>query len=183
MTPVALERCVPADFFARAADQVASELIGKVLWANGIGGGRLTEVEAYLPEGIRPPMRPEERDSTERRHVRPSRPHIRVSELRSSPSSQPSLRTPRGRLGGARPSIRAFGHALRSPRHRSPRTGPCGASPGCASGHERCPAGPHLRSVCDRRRESSEGDGHHSHRHIPRAASSPQVLYGRKQVR
>ncbi len=51
MTPVALERCVPADFFARAADQVASELIGKVLWANGIGGGRLTEVEAYLPEG------------------------------------------------------------------------------------------------------------------------------------
>jgi DNA-3-methyladenine glycosylase len=38
-------------FFARPSDQVAADLIGKILWARGLGGGRLTEVEAYLPEG------------------------------------------------------------------------------------------------------------------------------------
>jgi DNA-3-methyladenine glycosylase len=39
------------DFFDRPSDQVAPDLIGKILWAEGVGGGRLTEVEAYLPEG------------------------------------------------------------------------------------------------------------------------------------
>jgi DNA-3-methyladenine glycosylase len=39
------------DFFDRPSDQVAPDLIGKILWAAGVGGGRLTEVEAYLPEG------------------------------------------------------------------------------------------------------------------------------------
>jgi DNA-3-methyladenine glycosylase len=39
------------DFFARPSDKVAPELIGKILWAHGQGGGRLTEVEAYLPDG------------------------------------------------------------------------------------------------------------------------------------
>jgi len=29
---------------------VAPDLIGMILWRDGIGGGRLTEVEAYLPE-------------------------------------------------------------------------------------------------------------------------------------
>ncbi len=38
------------DFFARSSDCVAPDLIGKVLWRPGIGGGRLTEVEAYLPQ-------------------------------------------------------------------------------------------------------------------------------------
>ena len=38
-------------FFARASDVVAEALVGKVLWRDGVGGGRLTEVEAYLPEG------------------------------------------------------------------------------------------------------------------------------------
>jgi DNA-3-methyladenine glycosylase len=28
---------------------VAAELVGKILWRDGLGGGRLTEVEAYLP--------------------------------------------------------------------------------------------------------------------------------------
>ncbi len=38
-------------FFARPADRVAPELIGKILWREGVGGGRLVEVEAYLPTG------------------------------------------------------------------------------------------------------------------------------------
>jgi DNA-3-methyladenine glycosylase len=38
------------DFFTRSSEVVAPELIGKVLWRPGVGGGRLTEVEAYLPE-------------------------------------------------------------------------------------------------------------------------------------
>jgi DNA-3-methyladenine glycosylase len=37
-------------FFARPSDQVGHDLIGKILWKPGVGGGRLTEVEAYLPE-------------------------------------------------------------------------------------------------------------------------------------
>ena len=28
---------------------MAPDLIGKILWSPGLGGGRLTEVEAYLP--------------------------------------------------------------------------------------------------------------------------------------
>jgi len=36
-------------FFARPSETVAPELIGKILWRQGIGGGRLVEVEAYLP--------------------------------------------------------------------------------------------------------------------------------------
>ncbi len=36
-------------FFARPSSDVASELVGKILWRPGLGGGRLTEVEAYLP--------------------------------------------------------------------------------------------------------------------------------------
>jgi DNA-3-methyladenine glycosylase len=52
-----LHPCPPAaamlrpEFFARPSDLVAEALIGKVLWRAGVGGGRLTEVEAYLPEG------------------------------------------------------------------------------------------------------------------------------------
>lgn len=42
-------RVIPASFFARPADVVAPELIGKILWREGVGGGRLVEVEAYLP--------------------------------------------------------------------------------------------------------------------------------------
>ncbi|MBN1628478.1 MAG: DNA-3-methyladenine glycosylase [Thermoleophilia bacterium] len=38
-------------FFERPSDEIGPELIGKVLWVSGTGGGRLTEVEAYLPEG------------------------------------------------------------------------------------------------------------------------------------
>lgn len=38
------------EFFARPSDEVAPELIGKILWRSGVGGGRLTEVEAYLPQ-------------------------------------------------------------------------------------------------------------------------------------
>ena len=38
-----------ADFFARPSDEVAPDLIGKILWSPRRGGGRLTEVEAYLP--------------------------------------------------------------------------------------------------------------------------------------
>ena len=41
---------VPAVFFARPSDEVAAELVGKILWREDVGGGRLTEVEAYLPE-------------------------------------------------------------------------------------------------------------------------------------
>ncbi len=43
-------RVLPPSFFARPADLVAPELIGKILWREGVGGGRLVEVEAYLPE-------------------------------------------------------------------------------------------------------------------------------------
>lgn len=39
---------VAADFFARPSNEVALDLIGKVLWSPRRGGGRLTEVEAYL---------------------------------------------------------------------------------------------------------------------------------------
>jgi len=42
---------LPAGFFARSSSEVAPDLIGKVLWRRGFGGGRLTEVEAYLPQG------------------------------------------------------------------------------------------------------------------------------------
>jgi DNA-3-methyladenine glycosylase len=38
-----------SDFFARRSDEVAPDLIGKILWSPARGGGRLTEVEAYLP--------------------------------------------------------------------------------------------------------------------------------------
>ncbi|HEY5530251.1 MAG TPA: DNA-3-methyladenine glycosylase [Thermoleophilia bacterium] len=38
-------------FFDRPSDVVAPELIGKIVWRAGVGGGRLTEVEAYLPLG------------------------------------------------------------------------------------------------------------------------------------
>ncbi len=38
-------------FFARGSDEVAGDLIGKIVWRRGYGGGRLTEVEAYLPSG------------------------------------------------------------------------------------------------------------------------------------
>ena len=44
-------RIVPASFFARPSDEVACDLIGKIVWARGAAAGRLTEVEAYLPEG------------------------------------------------------------------------------------------------------------------------------------
>jgi DNA-3-methyladenine glycosylase len=44
-------REITPDFFARASDVVAPDLIGKILWRTGVGGGRLTEVEAYLPVG------------------------------------------------------------------------------------------------------------------------------------
>ncbi|MBU2603321.1 MAG: DNA-3-methyladenine glycosylase [Actinobacteria bacterium] len=37
------------DFFERSADQVAAGLVGKILWRDGTGGGRLVETEAYLP--------------------------------------------------------------------------------------------------------------------------------------
>lgn len=43
-------RVLPASFFARPADLVAPELIGMILWREGVGGGRVVEVEAYLPE-------------------------------------------------------------------------------------------------------------------------------------
>jgi DNA-3-methyladenine glycosylase len=54
-SPVSEDRLPPgvvlrADFFARSSDQVAPDLVGKVLWRSGVGGGRLTEVEAYLPQ-------------------------------------------------------------------------------------------------------------------------------------
>jgi len=44
---------LPRSFFARPADEVAADLVGKVLWRRGVGGGRLVEVEAYLA-GIDP---------------------------------------------------------------------------------------------------------------------------------
>jgi len=43
-------RVLTAEFFARPSEQVAPDLIGKIVWALGRGGGRLTEVEAYLPK-------------------------------------------------------------------------------------------------------------------------------------
>ena len=39
------------EFFARSPDKVAYDLIGKIVWSPEVGGGRLTEVEAYLPAG------------------------------------------------------------------------------------------------------------------------------------
>jgi DNA-3-methyladenine glycosylase len=42
-------RVLPSSFFSRTSPQVASDLIGKILWREGVGGGRLVEVEAYLP--------------------------------------------------------------------------------------------------------------------------------------
>jgi DNA-3-methyladenine glycosylase len=39
------------DFFARSSEMAAAELVGKILWSPAWGGGRLTEVEAYLPVG------------------------------------------------------------------------------------------------------------------------------------
>src|SRR5665647_1859169 len=44
-----LGRALKAEFFARSADDVAPDLVGKIVWRVGVGGGRLTEVEAYLP--------------------------------------------------------------------------------------------------------------------------------------
>ncbi len=38
-----------ASFFDRGSDEVAADLVGKILWRPGVGGGRLSEVEAYLP--------------------------------------------------------------------------------------------------------------------------------------
>lgn len=40
---------VGPEFFTRPSDVVAPDLIGKILWREGRGGGRLVEVEAYLP--------------------------------------------------------------------------------------------------------------------------------------
>lgn len=40
-----------ASFFARDSNEVARALVGKILWRVGFGGGRLSEVEAYLPVG------------------------------------------------------------------------------------------------------------------------------------
>jgi len=42
---------LPASFFARDSNEVARELVGKIIWRSGYGGGRLSEVEAYLPVG------------------------------------------------------------------------------------------------------------------------------------
>jgi len=43
-------RMLAPAFFRRPSEEVAPELIGKILWRRGVGGGRLTEVEAYLLE-------------------------------------------------------------------------------------------------------------------------------------
>jgi DNA-3-methyladenine glycosylase len=40
-----------SEFFARDSTDVAADLVGKILWRVGFGGGRLSEVEAYLPVG------------------------------------------------------------------------------------------------------------------------------------
>ncbi len=40
---------LPQSFFTRPSDVVAPDLVGKILWREGVGGGRLVEVEAYLP--------------------------------------------------------------------------------------------------------------------------------------
>src|SRR5660397_229292 len=42
---------LPHEFFARPSPVVAADLVGKIIWRHGIGGGRLVEVEAYLPSG------------------------------------------------------------------------------------------------------------------------------------
>ena len=42
---------LPHEFFARPSPVVAADLVGKIIWRHGIGGGRLVEVEAYLPNG------------------------------------------------------------------------------------------------------------------------------------
>lgn len=42
-------RILGSSFFRRPSELVAPELIGKILWRKDVGGGRLTEVEAYLP--------------------------------------------------------------------------------------------------------------------------------------
>ena len=42
---------LPAWFFARCSNEVAGDLVGKILWRRGFGGGRMSEVEAYLPVG------------------------------------------------------------------------------------------------------------------------------------
>ncbi len=42
---------LPASFFSRTSSEVAADLVGKILWRAGFGGGRLSEVEAYLPVG------------------------------------------------------------------------------------------------------------------------------------
>jgi DNA-3-methyladenine glycosylase len=42
-------RVLGEGFFARPSDVVAPALVGKILWRLGVGGGRLVEVEAYLP--------------------------------------------------------------------------------------------------------------------------------------
>jgi len=42
---------LPQSFFARPSDVVAPDLLGKILWREGVGGGRLVEVEAYLSAG------------------------------------------------------------------------------------------------------------------------------------
>ena len=44
-------RVLDEGFFARPSHVVAPALIGKILWRLGVGGGRLVEVEAYLPVG------------------------------------------------------------------------------------------------------------------------------------
>jgi DNA-3-methyladenine glycosylase len=50
LLPLPPGRVLGSEFFARPSDEVGYDLIGKVLWRPGIGGGRVTEVEAYLPE-------------------------------------------------------------------------------------------------------------------------------------
>jgi len=49
--PSGLVGALDGAFFDRPSPSVAQDLIGKILWREGVGGGRLTEVEAYLPEG------------------------------------------------------------------------------------------------------------------------------------
>ncbi len=48
--PVPAGELLLQDFFARSSEVVASEMVGKILWRPGVGGGRLVEVEAYLPQ-------------------------------------------------------------------------------------------------------------------------------------
>ncbi len=44
-------RMLPSSFFERDSNEVAADLVGKILWRCGFGGGRLSEVEAYLAVG------------------------------------------------------------------------------------------------------------------------------------